>query len=92
MAVSRRLPVTTVVFCDGSLNRILLKQEDKGYPPVGTLLDNPDFARVAEAFGAAGFHARTRAELRQALSAARELQGPAVIAAHVDPAEYKVQF
>ena len=36
------LPVTVVVFADGSLNRIELRQQLMGYPPTATRMDGMD--------------------------------------------------
>ena len=43
------LPVTVVVFADGSLNRIELRQQVLGYPPTGTRMDGMDLVALAEA-------------------------------------------
>lgn len=91
-AVAHRLKVVTVVFSDGGLNRIQLKQEAKGYPTVGTATAKGHFAKVAEAFGALGLVVEDVPGLRNALLQARSHDGPAVIEACIDPAEYKVQF
>lgn len=47
-----------------------------------------DLAQVAEGLGATTFRARTRAELRAALAAARDVDGPAAIVVETAPHEH----
>jgi acetolactate synthase-1/2/3 large subunit len=42
-------------------------------------LHNPDFVKLAEAFGATGMRATSAGELGQALAAARQIDGPVLI-------------
>ena len=53
-AVSHDLPVKLVVFDNGRLGMVKLEMEQVGLPEFGTVLHNPDFARVAEAVGMNG--------------------------------------
>lgn len=92
IAVELGLPVITVVFSDGSLNRIELKQQAAEIPSTGTRTMRHHFARVAEAYGALGIVADDPAGLERALATALETPGPVVIEANVDPSEYAVQF
>ncbi len=92
LAVRHKLPLVTVVFSDGSLNRIEIKQAEKGYPIIGTRTMKHHFARVAEAYGAMGLVAEDAAGFRSALARAKAANGPAVIEALIDPSEYTVQF
>ena len=48
---------------------------------------NPDFARVAEAFGATGLRVSTADEATAALEKALSVRGPVVIDCLIDPAE-----
>lgn len=68
-----RLGALVVVFNNGVLGMVRQWQSlfyEKRYSH--TILDRPpDFVRLAEAYGAAGFRAATRAEFTQALEAAR---------------------
>lgn len=91
-AVRYKTPVITVVFADGCLNRIVLKQQKKGYPLVGTTFNNPNLAKLAESFGAFGAVAETPGELQKCLEEAAKLDLPSVIEARVDPSEYGNQF
>lgn len=92
VAVARSLPLVTVIFSDGSLNRIELKQQAASMPSTGTRTMRDHFAKVAEAYGAIGLVAKDPAGLERALSTALTAVGPVVIEAVVDPAEYAVQF
>lgn len=47
----------------------------------------PDWAEVAEAFGATGMRVSERSELRDALKEMLECEGPVVMHVHVDPDE-----
>jgi len=91
-AVDLKLPVVVVIFNDGSLDRIVQKQAALGYPLVGTRFGNPDFGRLAEAYGAAGFRACSADEVQRYLAASLQLDGPAVIDVHIDAEEYRAQF
>lgn len=92
LAVLNELPVITVVFSDGSLNRIELKQEAAAMPSTGTRTMRYHFAKVAEAYGATGLVADDAASFDRALATALDTPGPVVIEANVDPSEYAGQF
>ena len=92
VAVQHNLHLIVVVLSDASLNRIQIKQEQKGYEALGTRTMRNHFAKVAEAYGALGLVANDLASFRSALNQAKAESGPAVIEACIDPAEYLVQF
>jgi acetolactate synthase I/II/III large subunit len=95
IAAELGLPVTVVVFADGSLNRIELRQQLMGYPPTATRLGGTDLPALAEAMGCDGVRADTPAALEKALAglAARSAGSrPLVVEARIDPAEYEAQF
>jgi len=81
VAAARRLPLVVIVADNGSLGTIRMCQE-RAYPgrPFATDLSNPDFARLAEAYGVPGWNVTTEAEVRPALAAAFAERGPAVVA------------
>ena len=54
---------------------------------MGSFLDNPDFAKVAEAFGLRGVGASSRGEVNDAIAMAHEYDGPVVLDLHVDRVE-----
>ena len=74
------IPLVTIVFNDGMFGNVRRIQEQRynGHG-MGTELNNPDFARVAEAFGVAGFRASDPAGLRAVLREALALNAPALI-------------
>jgi acetolactate synthase-1/2/3 large subunit len=54
---------------------------------MGAFLDNPDFAKVAEAFGLRGVSVSSRDELHTAIADAHAYDGPVVLDVHVDRVE-----
>ncbi|MDA1241057.1 MAG: thiamine pyrophosphate-binding protein [Chloroflexi bacterium] len=76
----QNIPLVTIVFNDGMFGNVRRIQEQRynGHG-MGTELNNPDFARVAESFGVAGFKAKTGDDLRKVLREAFDLNGPALI-------------
>jgi acetolactate synthase I/II/III large subunit len=79
-AVQHDLGVVAVVFNNGAFGNVLLDQR-RLYEgrEVGARLHNPDFAVVAEAFGAAGYRAGSPETLQAALTKALADGRPAVI-------------
>ena len=78
--VQERIDVKIAIVNNGFLGMVRQWQEffyDGRY--ASTPLLNPDFARLAEAFGIRGASVRTRAEVVPALRAARAHPGPALI-------------
>jgi acetolactate synthase I/II/III large subunit len=95
IAAELGLPVTVVVFADGSLNRIELRQQLMGYPPTATRLGGTDLPALAEAMGCDGVRADTPAALEKALADLGDRSRgsrPLVIEARIDPSEYEAQF
>jgi len=95
LAAELGLPVVVVVFADGSLNRIELKQQTMGYPPEGTRIPPADLAAQAQAMGCDGVRVNTVTGLEKALGGlGRNGAGtrPLVIEAQIDPHQYEVQF
>jgi acetolactate synthase I/II/III large subunit len=72
--------VVAVVFNNGAYGNVLLDQQRLfDGREIGSRLHNPDFAAVAQAFGAAGYTAQTPQELETTLAKAIAEGGPAVI-------------
>ena len=69
----------------------MFEQKEAGFGVFGTDLGAIDFVAVARACGAVGFACRTPEEVRGAIAAALAAPGPALIHAHVDPAEPTVK-
>jgi acetolactate synthase-1/2/3 large subunit len=88
-AVRLSLRIVVIVFNDGTLSLIKIKQRSAGQGGSEAVDYRPvSFAAVAAAMGAAGASVATEAELAEALEAAMHRDGPTVIDVAVDPAGY----
>jgi pyruvate dehydrogenase (quinone) len=85
--VQNKLPVKIVVFDNSSLNFVELEMKAAGFVTYGTELQNPDFAKVAEAIGIAGFRVDESDQLEDALAAALAHDGPALVSVKADRQE-----
>src|ERR1700722_7911060 len=74
-----KLPVKIVIFNNGALAFVELEMKAAGLLEFGTTLDNPDFAKMAEAIGIRGFRVEDPAEVPAAVQAALAHEGPALI-------------
>ena len=85
-AVQYDVPIVVVVFDNGMYGTIRMHQE-RHYPGrvSGTDLRNPDFAALAQAFGAHGERVETTAEAGPAIDRALAAGRPAVVHLIVDP-------
>ena len=88
-AVQYRLPVKVVILNNGSLGMVRQWQElfFQGKLSHTCLPQVPDFVRLAEAYGAAGFRATKSAEVPEVLRKGFAAPGPAVIDIVTDPNE-----
>jgi acetolactate synthase-1/2/3 large subunit len=87
------LPLVVVVFADGSLNRIELRQQQLGYPLTATSVDRTDIPALAESLGCDGVRVESVAGLEKALSPAFAARTrPLVIEARIGPSQYSAQF
>jgi acetolactate synthase I/II/III large subunit len=78
--VRHRIPLVTIVFNDNAYGNVRrIQRESFGGRLIASDLHNPDFVRLAEAFGVDGFRARTAEELRSALTTALGNGRPALI-------------
>jgi acetolactate synthase-1/2/3 large subunit len=84
--------LVTVVFNDGALSLIDIKQQQRQLPADGVRWRRPDFVRVAEGFGLRGFLATNAEGYRSALRAAFAHDVPSLVDVHVDPAGYPAQL
>ena len=88
-AVSENLPVVVCVFNNGWLGMVRQWQKlfnQRRYS--GTeLRENPDFVKLAQAYGADGLHVERSSELREALRTGCEAGVPFLIDIHMDPEE-----
>jgi acetolactate synthase-1/2/3 large subunit len=92
LAAARELPVVFVVFVDGSLNRIELKQMVQSYPSTATRIEDIDLVGLAATMDCDGVRAESVVELEKALIGVENLSRPLVIEARIDPSQYESQF
>jgi acetolactate synthase-1/2/3 large subunit len=92
LAAARGLGVVFVVFVDGSLNRIELKQMVQSYPSTATRIEDMDLVGIATAMDCDGVRAESVAELEKAFADVDELSRPLVVEARIDPSQYASQF
>jgi pyruvate dehydrogenase (quinone) len=74
-----KLPVKVVVFNNGLLGFVDLEMKASGFLETGTDLENPNFAKMAEAMGILGIRAENPREVEGALRAAVAHDGPALV-------------
>ena len=89
------LPVAVVVFADGSLNRIELRQQLMGYPPTATRLDRAGLVPLAEAMECDAALVDSAPGLEDALADFETRSAgsrPLIIEARIDPSQYQAQF
>lgn len=88
-AVANQIPVKVIIFNNFYLGMVRQWQEfffEKRYS--GTVLEtNPDFVKIAEAYGAAGFRITEPEQLVPVLQKAFATPGPVVVDCHVDREE-----
>ena len=83
------LAIVIVVFNDGALSLIQVKQEQKGYAGVSMRYEGPDLAALARSFGVAAFVASDETTFARALSSALAASGPTLIDARIDASGYR---
>lgn len=90
LEVAARLGLNPVIiiFDDGTLGLIRIKQNAKGYLRTGVDLAQTDFVRLAESFGGKGFVVRTLEEFDFAFKRAIVSDRLTVIDARIDPDIY----
>ncbi len=88
-AVNNKLPVKVAILNNGYLGMVRQWQElfyHKRYSQV-TLKGNPDFVRLAEAYGAVGIRVKEKKDVKSALKKAIATPGPVLIDFLVEPEE-----
>jgi|SRR5579871_1486757 len=79
-AVRHRIPLVAIVFNDGAYGNVRnMQRHEHGNRVIGTDLANPDFLKLADSFGIAGFRAKDPEALRKALETALAKNEPALI-------------
>ena len=75
----QHLPVKIVVFSNGALSFVELEMKAGGIPTFGTDLTDPDFTGIARSAGLFGVRVEKASELDDALRAAFDHDGPALV-------------
>ncbi|MCC7426031.1 MAG: thiamine pyrophosphate-binding protein [Alphaproteobacteria bacterium] len=86
-AVDNGLPIKVIVADNGVWGSIMQSQRGKygAEGAFGTTLAAPDFVRLAEGYGAAGFRVERTEEFAPAFAAALKHDGPALVHVKTDP-------
>jgi acetolactate synthase-1/2/3 large subunit len=82
------VPIIVVIFNDGYLNLIKIRQERQGYAVLGSQFAPVDYVQVAQGFGFHAARVDTEAALRDTLQQALAAGEPWVIDALIDPEGY----
>ncbi|MEZ5738106.1 MAG: thiamine pyrophosphate-dependent enzyme [Burkholderiaceae bacterium] len=91
-AVEQQVRLIVIVFNDGALSLIDIKQQQRQLPAAGVRWAPHDFAAMMKAFGGLGLRARTAASYSAALRRALQHDGPSLIDVQVDPSGYPEQL
>lgn len=84
-AVQHGIHVVSVVFNNGAFGNVMRDQEERFHGHViGAQLRNPDFVKLADSFGMAGFRVNTPEGLRHTLEKAFAADAPALIEVSLD--------
>ena len=78
-----KAPVKMIVYQNDALSFVELEMKTAGIISFGTDLVNPDFAKVADACGILGRNVQDPVELEEALRAALDHPGPALVSVKV---------
>ena len=92
LAAQTNANIVVVVFNDGTLSLIDIKQKSRNLSRRGTTWPQPDFAKVAEGLGCRSWRVDTVEDYKVALNKAFEVKGPALIDVVVDPQGYGEQL
>ncbi|MDB5274833.1 MAG: thiamine pyrophosphate protein domain protein TPP-binding [Chitinophagaceae bacterium] len=86
MTISQyKLPVKIVVFNNRTLGMVKLEMEVAGFPAWQTDMDNPDFAKIAEAMRIKAWTVENPNEVEHTLREAFAYEGPVLINIMTDP-------
>jgi pyruvate dehydrogenase (quinone) len=77
--VQLKLPVKIVIFNNGALDFVELEMKAAGMVESATELVNPDFSKMAEAVGIAGFRVEKPEQVQPSLEKAFAEKGPALV-------------
>ena len=88
-AARENLPLRILVFDDGDLSLIRVKQEQRGYRTGATAIGDIDWTALAQSLGVTAFTSATEPALAAALERSADVAGPVLIAAHVNAGVYR---
>jgi acetolactate synthase-1/2/3 large subunit len=88
-AARLEVPVVIIVFDDGALSLIQIKQAQRGFDGSSTRYTGLDLAAVARASGLTAFRADDERGFRSAFLSALAAPGPTLIDARIDPTGYR---
>jgi pyruvate dehydrogenase (quinone) len=74
-----KLPVKIIVFNNGTLGFVELEQKSTGFLDFGVALDNPDFAKMAEAAGVRGIRIEDPGDVEHGIADALAHDGPVLV-------------
>jgi len=80
-----KLPIKLIVFNNRKLGMVQLEMEVMGLPDFQVDMEDPDFAKVAEAMGIPGITINDPADLETSLKAAFAIEGPVLVNVFTDP-------
>ena len=83
-AVRLKLPITHIVWRDGTYNLVKIQQEDAYKKSFGVTFGNPHIAKFAQSFGANAFSVTKPSQIRTALKKALLQKTPTVIDVAID--------
>src|SRR5262249_40335976 len=86
------LPIVVVVFDDGALSLIKIKQDQRGTGDLPLAYAGPDLAALGRSFGLTTLVADTEETLGRAVVTALSGSGPVLIDARVDPSGYRTML
>jgi acetolactate synthase-1/2/3 large subunit len=79
-AIQEGINVVTIIFSDGAYGTVTgMQKREYGGRYLGNRLQNPDYVKFAESFGATGIKCRDHNELGEKLSKALESERPVII-------------
>lgn len=94
-AVKHRINLVHVIFSDGAYGNVQrMQKRDYGGRVIATDLENPDFVKLADAFGALGLRAHTPDELQTTIQQGFDADRPTLIEVPVGemPAPWSLYF
>ncbi len=89
-AVSHDLPIKIVLFDNGRLGMVKFEMEQAGLAEFGTVLHNPDFAKLAEAIGMKGIRVTDPKKVDAAVKEALAHPGPVLLDVVTNPEEISI--